>query len=481
MPETASRLLLPAALILAGLTALVFILSSSSSSSGYTYVGALLGIGVLAIALSNFRRFFFPLLISSFLLAGIIVPFHQAFTIARWGVLFTGAVVGFMLYMKDSRHSFTGFHLVGLFAVIAGLVSALVSAYPRIALLKTASLFLVFLYAAAGGRLAVQGREVKFFFGLLRGCEALVYIAAIFYFVFRFPLFGNPNSLGLVVGVVCLPTLLWGVIVSENTRSYKRRIFAVVVCVTLLFSSYARAALGGASIATILICVPLRRTRLLVKGVGLALLAAMAVMVIAPLKGTSSTGIVDRLTDSYLYKGKREEGVFGSRQSPWDATAKSVRAHPWFGTGFGTSVTAVEAEEHDLSFSSIAGATREHGNSYLAIAEWTGLLGVAPFYLLVLFTAINVGRVFLWVSRTRNPFSPAVPTAAIVAGALFHATFEDWMFAAGYYLCVFFWVFAFLLVDMVPNLENSSRWNSVSEGQALQAPEQAYDGMACQR
>jgi hypothetical protein len=28
--------------------------------------------------------------------------------------------------------------------------------------------------------------------------------------------------------------------------------------------------------------------------------------------------------------------------------------------------------------------------------------------------------------------------------------FEDWLFAPGYYLCVFFWSLAFVLVDVAP-------------------------------
>jgi hypothetical protein len=93
---------------------------------------------------------------------------------------------------------------------------------------------------------------------------------------------------------------------------------------------------------------------------------------------------------------------------------------------------------------------REHGNSYLAIAEWVGLLGVVPFYSLIVMAAVNVGKVFSMLRRTSDVYSPAVPAAAIVAAGLFHAMFEDWMFAVGYYLCVFFWAIAFILVDIVP-------------------------------
>jgi len=38
----------------------------------------------------------------------------------------------------------------------------------------------------------------------------------------------------------------------------------------------------------------------------------------------------------------------------------------------------------------------------------------------------------------------------VVISGLCHATFEDWLFAVGSYLCVYFWVFAFLLADLVP-------------------------------
>ena len=43
-----------------------------------------------------------------------------------------------------------------------------------------------------------------------------------------------------------------------------------------------------------------------------------------------------------------------------------------------------------------------------------------------------------------------VPFALVVLAGLVHAGFEDWLFAVGSYLCVFFWVCAFLLTDLVP-------------------------------
>jgi hypothetical protein len=54
------------------------------------------------------------------------------------------------------------------------------------------------------------------------------------------------------------------------------------------------------------------------------------------------------------------------------------------------------------------------------------------------------------LKRTKDPFSPAVPIALVMVAGLIHAGFEDWMFAVGYYLCVFFWSLAFVLIDVHP-------------------------------
>jgi hypothetical protein len=59
-------------------------------------------------------------------------------------------------------------------------------------------------------------------------------------------------------------------------------------------------------------------------------------------------------------------------------------------------------------------------------------------------------QTFRWMRRTGSPSHYAVPFALVIVAGLIHAGFEDWLFAAGSYLCVFFWVSAFLLVDLAP-------------------------------
>jgi O-antigen ligase len=446
LSDRLTRFVLPVTLAFACLLAVcasVYRPSYFSSSDG---LAILLFLQVMLAAIWNYRARFFPLLVAAFLWAGMMVPLNAAWTSGRWLVLAVGALVGLVVYTRDQCYYFTTFHLMALFCVIAALLSAVVSAYPNLAFLKAMSLLLLFLYGSAGARVAVLGREASFFSQLLLGCEALVYVTAVFYFIFHNEIFGNPNSLGAVMGVVVAPILLWGILVTIRPSTHWRCIFAFALALLLLFSSYARAGIAGATVSCVLLCVALRRYRLLVKGAAIALALAAFVAAAVPFHQQPT----DSLTSVFVYKGRREDGILASRRPIWDETVATIQEHPWLGSGFGTSPTSSEVVNQSGSFESLREATREHGNSYLAITEWVGLVGDIPFFGLVILIAVNVSRAVMQMRRTGNVLSPAVPLAGVLAAGLVHAAFEDWLFAAGYYLCVFFWTLAFIMVDVLP-------------------------------
>jgi O-antigen ligase len=173
-------------------------------------------------------------------------------------------------------------------------------------------------------------------------------------------------------------------------------------------------------------------------------LAAFAATVV-PLHQQST----ESLASAFLYKGHREDGILASRRPIWDETVSTIQEHPWAGSGFGTSPTSSEVVQQSERFESIRDATREHGNSYLAITEWVGLAGDIPFSALIILIVLNIGRALRQLRRTGNVFSSAIPLAGVLAAGLVHAAFEDWLFAVGYYLCVFFWSMAFIMVDVL--------------------------------
>ncbi len=129
------------------------------------YLGGLIFLQIVIAALWKYRQRFFPALQIVFLWAATFSPFVSAATVGRWFVLAAGAFVGFVAYMKGRSHRFGAFHLLACCCVVAAFISAMVSSHPALAALKALSIFLLFLYGAAGARLAVAGRETQFLRG----------------------------------------------------------------------------------------------------------------------------------------------------------------------------------------------------------------------------------------------------------------------------------------------------------------------------
>jgi O-antigen ligase len=412
-----------------------------------TYLGAVLLLELVLACLWRFERVFFPVTMGCFLLAATTLPgWGESFTV-RWLFLAVGALVGFNLWLRTNcaRH-FGSFHLVALFCVFSALASASASAAATTGLLKVASLFLLFLYAATGGRVAMEGREKAFVRGLVLACEILVFVTSAAYFV-GYNIFGNPNNLGAFIGVIATPVLLWAALVAQERAEVQRRYTALVLCAVLLYVTVCRAAIVADAAITIGLTLGLRRPGLLIKA---AFAGALLLELMAVANPAHMTELAATLTGKFVYKeGQTHPGVLGSRQGPWDETIAAVKHHPWFGTGFGTSDlgnygTGIQSS----SIYTVEGSNREHGSSYLAMAEYMGMLGILPFILLLILVIRSTMQVFAWMRRTGSPSHYAVPFALIIVAGLIHAGFEDWLFAAGSYLCVFFWVSAFLLIDL---------------------------------
>jgi O-antigen ligase len=387
-------------------------------------IGALIAAQLILAAVCRFRQAFFLVLMIAFVWAGTEFPDKSVWLKGRWFVLGIGALTGLAIYMKDRQHRFGIFHLVASFCVLSAIVSALVSSYPEESLLKAISLFLLFLYASSGARIAVPVFEPeKFFRGLRIICEFVAYFTVVAYFVFHWEFYGTSNSLGAVMGVVVVPVLLWGVLTAP-TVNFRRR-------------------LG----------IALRQYRMIAKGIGAVIILALAAATLVPRQ--SEAPVSDNSVsafDLFIFKGSPQQGAFGSRRGPWQETWKVIKEHPWFGSGFGTSQTGEDLTNLDIKYTGThidTRVVREHGNSYLAITEWVGLLGVIPFYLLVGLSLFNVKKVLSKMRQTGNVFLPGIPATAIVLAGLVEAVFEDGLFAVGYYLCILVWALAFILEDLV--------------------------------
>src|SRR5580704_1724195 len=193
-----------------------------------TVLEALLLLEVVVAAIWHYERWFFLVMMLTFLLAGTDLPLAGAGNRGRWVFLAVGALVGIVKWLqRDVRRHFTAIDLVALLCVTAAAVSSVVSSHVEMSLLKSASLLLIFLYGASGAKIAVVGRESKFFPGLLMACEVVSYLAAFSYAILHFEVFGNSNSLGAVIGVAVVPVLWWGVLSATDRHARFRRTVAL--------------------------------------------------------------------------------------------------------------------------------------------------------------------------------------------------------------------------------------------------------------
>ena len=410
-----------------------------------TYLGGLMLLEIVVVAVWHYEKAFFAAMMLAFLWGGSALPLAGAGSMARWVFLIVGATVGVVKWAEQRpRQHLEAIHVIAGLCVLSAAVSAMVSHRSETALLKAASLFLLFLYGSFGARIGVAGREAAFFRGLLTACEITSYVSGLFYVVLHFEVFGNPNSLGAVMGVVVVPVLVWGTLSAEDVRLQYRRTFALCLAAYLLYTSISRAGILACAVAVTIMCVALGRKKLLVKGAFTLIFMAAVIAVVQP---TQFDSLVSSITEDVIYKGKPEEGLLGSRMSPWQETVTVIKENPWFGSGFGTALVQDKTVAGTSMFRTMGGSVREHGNSYLALFEYVGILGIVPFALLLFLVLRLIYRACAWMWRCRDPHHYAVPLVLICIAGLVHAFFEDWLFAVGYYLNVFFWTSVFILSD----------------------------------
>jgi O-antigen ligase len=404
---------------------------------GETNLQALLVLVAAGFIASQYETHFWTLMVAVFFWAGSALPLAGALNLFRWVVLGLGAFLSLAYYArKTNRIPFNHQHLLGLFAVVAAFASALVSVNPLMTVLKALSLAGLFVYASIGARILWSRNPEPLVRKLALMAEVLVYFTAICYSL-SFEVWGNPNSLGLIMGCICWPVLLWRLILPATPHGSPRRFLALFVCGALLVLSLSRASVIAALVTSMFLLLGARRYRILLLGVSLFTLILLGMFLVTPDRFQNAS-------DTLLYKKGDRGNVLDSRQKPWERSLRNFREHPWLGLGFGV---ADNSAEWRFGYATQGQLTRERGSSYLTMLESTGVLGALPFALLILALIREIWRVFSWLRRTGKVNQPAVLAAAIILGGLVNAAFEDWMLAVGYYMTVIFWVLALSLRD----------------------------------
>jgi O-antigen ligase len=403
-----------------------------------TYLLGLMGLILAGFLAVQYETYFWNVFAAVFLWAGSAVPLAGQMQQLRWAILGFAAFLALAYYGRNhNRIHFNYLHLLALFTVVAVSASALVSVNPLMTLLKSLSLAALFIYGVIGVRVVWAQNPEPFLQKLSQFVEGLTYFTGGCY-ALSFTVWGNPNSLGVITGVICWPILLWKFVLAKSRREYLRRGFALAICGYLLVWSESRASMLAALLSGMLFLISARRYRMVLVGIGLSAVALTMLYLVAPER-------VQSARDNFLYKKAiRNRTIMQSRQEPWEKSINSFREHPWLGFGFGVAETSADWQ---VSFHTPAFQTRERGSSYLTFLEGTGLIGAIPLFFLILALGRDARKVFRWLRQTGHVNHPSVPAACFVVGALFHAAFEDWLLAVGYYMSAIFWVIAFSLRD----------------------------------
>jgi len=427
-----------APLIAAGSILFLFFLSLKRPELfGETNVLGLLVLVVACLIASQYRTHFWTLMIGVFFWAGSEFPLSGGMNLFRWVVLGLGAFLALGYYARMSnRIPFNHLHLLGLFTVISAFASALVSVNPVMTILKSLSLAALFVYASIGVRIFWARNPEPFVRKLVLMAEGLVYLSALCYAA-SFEVWGNTNSLGLIMGCLCWPVLLWRFLLPPNRQGSVRRLVPLFLCGALLLFSLSRASIVAAFLTSMFLLVGARRYRTLMTGLSLVAAILLNMFLVIP-------GRFQSVSDSLLYKNNQHGNLMDSRQKPWERSLQTFREHPWLGLGFGV---ADNSADWRLNYETPGHQTRERGSSYLTMLETTGVVGVFFFALLILALIREIWRVFAWLRRLGNVNHPAVVAAVIILGGLVNAFFEDWLLAVGYYMSVIVWVVAFSLRD----------------------------------
>lgn len=400
-----------------------------SASVLFHFWPLLVGAALLAVSVIKYRHVFPFAAAGSFLIAVMDIPGREVWTAFRWVMLGIALFSSFIVWASIGKRkiAFGWFHVLASASVIIALLSCAVSVNPFMTALKGISLAALFIYCGIGVRLTLQGQEAVFVTSATVFSELTVYVFAVAYMGMDYSLFLNPNVLG---GFLCI--LCWPLLMLVAMKSPLRYALPLGLCGYLLYLSQSRASMLAAFIASCFILLATKRK--------VALVVILTILT-ASLIGLSAyyPQLVKEQITSLLVKHAAYSGVMESRTDVWGEGLANIRERPWFGSGFG--VSAGLSEGWQTSFST-DDANREKGNSYLAIIEGLGLIGsLAPLCVVGLLLKRTIGVCFLLASPA------AIALAAVVLAGLVNAFFEAWLFAAGSYIAMIFWICAFLLIE----------------------------------
>jgi hypothetical protein len=265
----------------------------------------------------------------------------------------------------------------------------------------------------------------------------------------------NPNMLGSMMAS-STPVIIW--YLYRHWSNSKRRLLwgaLLAACIVALYWTNARSAyfvfLG--IVAGFLLAHGLRRSMAL----------ALAGTVIAGLTVFVAPELTEPFVQRNVYKyADDDQGVFYTRDQPWEDSYSAAAEGAWIGLGYGVS-----AGEHNFNVGLTAvGYGREKGNSQLAIVEETGIVGLILYaaLLFALFPELVSAFRACRIAEHRMMMGLLIGT---LSGLVLQSVFEAWWVAPGAPEFAYFWAVAGAALGAARMIRNQSVTHAVRASTAL--------------
>lgn len=374
-----------------------------------------------------------PLILLSFLSTGVNFMQPTFWLDARWVILI---LVGIKVYLIPQRSTVAHVtSIVLIFYVAWCLATTLWSEQPFLSAPKAASMVLVIAVAVRAGRWWYDTHSEAESLGFLWPYAIVALAASLGGATSTYStmtvLTGDThgsNFLG-VATATAMPLTLW-VITSATGR---RRVVAAGVLAWQSWVLYQTISRGG-----YLIALGAATGWLFARKPGRAAVGALVIAWVVVTFAVALPQFSASLLQRNIAKTGTDGGVLDSREKNWQESAEAADLGGWIGVGYGVSAGIVPEMRGMFSYTGNYG--REKGNSQLAIAEETGLVGLALYGLLLVLLFRPMVRCIISSSGPRKA------TVSIIAGTLFglllQSIVEAWWVGPGSLEFCYFWLVA---------------------------------------
>ncbi len=260
--------------------------------------------------------------------------------------------------------------------------------------------------------------------------------------------FGNPNSVGALIGIFIIPVFASKVLMAKDSGKKSIALLCFVFAIFFLFWSFSRAGILAGLISGIVLVLFLLPRRIFV-------FYLLLFILFLGFERQIKHQYFEYFYSQWVQKGRATEtDIFSSRRTIWENAFDVAKERLWSGYGFGANEDISQSAE--IGYHSFE-LRRRTENSYLTVFEQLGIPGLIVLLLIMISLCNPIPILFLKKIVSRDRYIIIVMLYSIIIGGFVNAIFEDWLFSVGSFICVLFWIIAGMFSWITSDLKNREK------------------------